>query len=83
MVEQDEPRDLAALVIPQQGVLQEAADPFEPYRLLDPAGAPVGPVAAFLRDLEACGRPAATQRSYGLVLLPWSRFLWAVDVEVR
>lgn len=82
MVEQDEPRDLAALVIPRPGVLQKAADPFEPCRLLDPAGAPVGPVAAFLRGLEACGRPAATQRSYGLALLRRPRFLWAV-VEVR
>jgi len=57
------------------------ADPFEPYRLLDPAGAPVGPVAAFLSDLQACGRPATTQRSYGLALLRWFRFLWAVDVR--
>jgi len=62
-------------------VLQEAADPFEPYRLLDPAGAPVGPVAAFLSDLQACGRPATTQRSYALALLRWFRFLWAVGVR--
>lgn len=81
MVEQDEPRDLAALVVPKQGVLQDAADPSEPYRLLDPAGAQVGPVAAFLSDLQACGRPASTQCSYGLALLGWFRFWWALDVR--
>ncbi len=50
-------------------------------RLLDPAGAPVGSVAAFLSDLQAGGRPATTQRSYGLALLRWFRFLWAIDVS--
>lgn len=55
-------------------------DPFEPYRLLDRAGQPVGPVAAFLGELQGCGRPATTQRSYGMALLRWFRFLWAIDV---
>ena len=40
----------------------------------------VAPVAAYLRDLQACGRPAATQRSYAMDLLRWFRFLRAVDV---
>jgi hypothetical protein len=60
------PRDLAALVVPQAGSLRATGDPFEPYRLLDPSGGVVGPAAAFLKDLQACGRPETTQRSYGL-----------------
>lgn len=76
----DEPRDLAALVVAQQGRIDATKDPFEPYRLLDPAGQPVGAVAAFLGDLQACGRPATTQRSYAMALLRWFRFLWAIDL---
>ena len=74
------PRDLAAVVVAQQGTLEATEDPFEPYRLLDPAGKPVAPVAAFLCDLHGSGRPATTQRSYGMALLRWFRFLWAVEV---
>jgi hypothetical protein len=80
MTGQDEPRDLAALVIPQAGRLERVKDPWEPYRLLDPAGALVGPVAAFLRDLQASGRPETTLRAYAIALLRWYRFLWAAGV---
>ena len=80
MTGQDEPRDLAALVVPQAGWLERAEDPWEPYRLLDPAGAVVGPVAAFLRDLQASGRPETTLRAYAIALLRWHRFLWAAGV---
>jgi hypothetical protein len=80
MTGQDEPRDLAALVVPQAGCLERAEDPWEPYRLLDPAGALVGPVAAFLRDLQASGRPETTLRAYAIALLRWHRFLWATGV---
>ena len=38
------------------------------------------PVSEFLRDLQAAGRPATTQRSYALALLRWFRFTWAVGV---
>ena len=31
-------------------------------------------------ELAACGRPATTQRSYGMDLLRWFRFLWAIGV---
>ena len=55
-------------------------DLFEPYRLVDGAGAVIAPVEAYLRELAACGRPAATQRSYGMDLLRWFRFLWAVQI---
>lgn len=56
-------------------------DPFEPYRLVDPDGAVVAGVGGYLRELGACGRPATTQRSYGMDLLRWFRFLWAVGVR--
>ena len=80
MIGQDEPRDLAALVVPQAGWLEHAEDPWEPYRLRDPAGVVVGPVAAFLRDLQASGRPETTLRAYAVALLRWYRFLWAAGV---
>ena len=80
MTGQDEPRDLAALVVPQAGWLERAEDPWEPYRLLDQAGTLVGPVAAFLRDLQASGRPETTLRAYATALLRWFRFLWATGV---
>ena len=35
----------------------------------------------FFRELAACGRSAATQRSYGMDLLRWFRFLRAVGVS--
>jgi hypothetical protein len=80
MIGSGESLDLAALVVPQAGGLEATGVPFEPYRLLDPSGEVVGPVAAYLKDLQACGRPETTQRSYGLALLRWFRFVWAVGV---
>ena len=71
---------LAGLVVPLVGVVEATGEPFEPYRLVDPAGEPVLPVSAFLADLQACGRSGATQRSYSMALLRWFRFLWAVEV---
>jgi site-specific recombinase XerD len=62
------------------GALEATGDLFEPYRVVDVDGVVVAPVAAYLRDLQACGRPAATQRSYAMDLLRWFRFLRAVDV---
>jgi Phage integrase, N-terminal SAM-like domain len=76
----DCPRDLASLVVPQYGSIEATSDPFEPYRLEDADGAVVAPVTAYLRDLQACGRPATTQRSYGMDLLRWFRFLRAAGI---
>src|SRR5438034_452499 len=73
-------RDLARLVVPRCGLLEATGDPFEPYRLVDAHGVVVGPVAVYLRELQACGRPATTQRSYGMDLLRWFRFLWAAGI---
>jgi site-specific recombinase XerC len=73
-------RDLASMVVPQVGRLVATDDPWEPYRLLDPAEAPVKAVSDWFQDLQAAGRSLATLRSYGLDLLRWFRFLWAADV---
>src|SRR5215469_2404895 len=80
MTERDEPPGLSGLIVPLSGAVQATADPFEPFRLVDPAGDPVLPVMEFLADLQAGGRAAATQRSYAMALLRWFRFLWAVEV---
>ncbi len=77
---EDEARDLSRLVVARCGSLALTGDLFEPYRLVDAAGATVAPAGAYLRELAACGRPAATQRSYGMDLLRWFRFLWAVGI---
>ena len=53
---------------------------WEPFRLLDPVECTVDPAAAFFADLLAAGRSEATIRSYGMDLLRWFRFLWAIGV---
>lgn len=81
MIDRDEDdRDLVSLTVPRVGALAETGDVWEPWRLLDSAGEVVGPVAVWLRDLQAAGRSALTQRSYGMDLLRWFRFLWAIEV---
>jgi acyl carrier protein len=62
------------------GGLETTGDLFQPYRLVDAEGAVAAPVAAYVAELTACGRPATTQRSYGMDLLRWFRFLWALGV---
>ncbi len=64
----------------QAGSLRETGDPWAPWQLVDGDGLAVEGVAAFLADLQAAGRSAATMRSYGMDLLRWFRFLWAVEV---
>ena len=71
---------MASLVVAQVGFLQATGGPWDPYRLVDPSGEIVGPVTVYLRDLQAAGRTAATQRSYGVDLLRWFRFCWATGV---
>lgn len=70
----------ASVMIGRIGSLRDTGDPWEPFQLLDPDGAVVGAVRAYLSDLQAGGRRAATQRSYGMDLLRWFRFLWAIGV---
>lgn len=73
-------RDLSVLEVPAVGSLAATGSKWEPYRLLGPAGEPVGAVGSFFGDLLAAGRSEATVRSYGMDLLRWFRFLWAVEV---
>ncbi len=79
--DEDVPRDLSRLVVPLAGSLEATEDLFAPYRLVDGGGAVVEPVAAFFAELTACGRPGTTQRSYGMDLLRWFRFLWALGAH--
>jgi integrase len=73
-------RELSGLVVPRVGLLEATGDLFEPYRLLGAGGSVVGGTGAFFAELAACGRPASTQRSYGMDLLRWFRFLWAIGI---
>jgi hypothetical protein len=75
------PRELSELVVPLAGSVEATGDLFLPYRVVDGDGVVVEPVAAFFAEVAGCGRPAATQRSYGMDLLRWFRFLWAVGVR--
>ena len=76
--EQD--RDLSTLAVATLGAVEVRADPWEPVRLIGGDGGPVAAVMAFLGELQASGRSAATQRSYAMDLLRWFRFGWAIDV---
>lgn len=77
----EELRDLSALVVPRVGeVVEDPSDLVEPVRLVDGSCVVVEAVRAYLRDLRASGRSAASLRSYALALLRWFRFLWAVEV---
>lgn len=76
----EQPRDVAHTVVPQAGRLVETGDREEPYRLANAEGAVVEAVSAWFRELQAAGRSPATIRSYGMDLLRWFRFLWAVQV---
>jgi site-specific recombinase XerD len=80
MLEGDALPDLAGLTVPLAGCLEETGDPWLPFRLAGPDGAPVEAVSAFFCDLLATGRSAGTIRSYGMDLLRWFRFLWAIGI---
>lgn len=80
MPDDDGSTDLSRLAVPQVGSLEATGDPFQPFRLLDAAGASIPAADAYFAELVACGRPATTQRSYGMDLLRWFRFLSAVAV---
>jgi integrase len=81
MVEQEEPGgDLAGLVVPLAGRLAATGDRWEPYRLVDAGGVRVAAAGAYFGHLQAAGRSELTVRSYGMDLLRWFRFLWAIGV---
>ena len=68
------------LAVPLAGSVEATGDPWLPFRVTDPCAAVVESVSAYFRDLQAAGRSDATLRSYGMDLLRWLRFLWAVEV---
>jgi integrase len=72
---------LSGLVVPRSGWVEATGDLFEPFRLIDADGVVVAAAGAYFRELAACGRAAATQRSYGMALLRWWRFLRAVEIS--
>ncbi|MGW1614622.1 tyrosine-type recombinase/integrase [Streptomyces sp. NPDC002285] len=74
-------RDPVSLVVPLVGRLEETGRASEPYHLINPAGAVEEPVALYFAEMQAAQRPAKTIRSYGMDLLRWYRFLWAVGIE--
>ncbi len=80
VIGEESERDFATLVVARVGRLEETGSPWEPYRLVDPSGGVVRPVGEFLKEIQASGRAEATQRSYGMDLLRWFRFLWAIEV---
>jgi hypothetical protein len=53
-------QDLARLVVPLAGPLEETGNRWLPFRLTDPAGAEVEAVSAFFGDLPAAGRRILT-----------------------
>jgi integrase len=68
------------LVVTAVGAVEAGSDLWERVRLIGGDGGLVAPVRAFLRELQASGRSAATQRSYAMDLLRWFRFGWTIDV---
>lgn len=73
-------RDLGTLRVARMGSVVATGDRWMPVVLRDPLGDLVEPVSVFLRDVAAQGRSVLTLRSYGMDLLRWFRFLWAVGV---
>lgn len=76
----DSLRDFARLVVPRVGSLVEVGEPVVGFRLMDAHGVDVGEVSEFLHDLRARDWPVGSVRSYGLALLRWYRFLWAIGI---
>jgi site-specific recombinase XerD len=72
--------DRATILVPQTGQLVATGESWEPYRLVDVDGVEVEAVSSYFKELQAAGRSAATARSYGMDLLRWFRFLWAIGV---
>ncbi|MFD9497952.1 hypothetical protein [Streptomyces sp. NPDC060035] len=62
--------------IPRLGPVVEVNRAHPAYAMLDPAGAEVEPVTAFLRDPALGDSGRLTCRSHGYGLLRWFRLLW-------
>jgi integrase len=79
--DQEQPSDLSLTVVPQLGRVVDTGERAEPYRVVDGAGVVVEAIAIYFRELQAAGRSPTTLRSYGMDLLRWFRFCWAIGVE--
>jgi hypothetical protein len=73
--------NMEELTVPLAGGLRETGNPWMPFEMVDADGGAVIPVAAYLKDVQACGRSEATLRSYGTDLLRWLRFCWAAGLD--
>lgn len=78
-LDQDRPRDVSRLVIPDVGGF-EATSTLNGVRLVDGDGLEVLAVTEYLASLLASGASPASLRSYAMALLRWWRFLGAVEV---
>lgn len=74
-------RDVANLVVPRGGRVEETGDVSMPFRLLDDQGVEVAAVTEFLHHMLADDASPASLRSYAYELLSWQRFLCAVEVS--
>jgi site-specific recombinase XerD len=73
-------RDLSLTVVAQSGRVVQTGESGEPYRVVDGSGVSIEAVAIYFRELQAAGRSSTTLRSYGMDLLRWFRFCWAIGV---
>ena len=73
-------RDIGAVVLPDWGRVVPDDHAVAGWRVVDPDGRVVEPVALFLRDFAARGNRAGSVRSYAYALLRWWRWLQVVDV---
>jgi integrase/recombinase XerD len=73
-------RELAELSLPRWGRVVAGGE-LANWLVVDPAGEPVEPITAFLRDLEAQDASPATVRSYAFALLRWWRWLQVLELE--
>jgi integrase/recombinase XerD len=73
-------RDIDAVVLPRWGRVVAVENSVVGWRVVDPDGRVVEPVAKFLRDFAARGNRAGSVRSYAYALLRWWRWLLVVDV---
>jgi site-specific recombinase XerD len=74
-------RDVTKLKVDRLGALVEVNDPAPSFRVLDVGGCEVEAVSDFFAEMRARGNSTASVRSYGMDLLRWLRFLWAVGVD--
>lgn len=76
-----ETRETHVVRLPDWGRVVKGDGVVVPWRVVDPDGREVVPIAAFLRDFVAQGNRAGSVRSYAYALLRWWRWLAEVEVE--